>query len=186
MSSTGQYSLNWPEHENNRTSAFKTLKETQQFVDVTLVCDDDEQIEAHRVILSAASPFFQNILQRNPHSHPLLYIRGSGKENLSALLDFIYSGEVKVPMEELEAFMALAKDLKVNGLVEVPEKPIKQEQDMKPSVDNIKRAPSSSRKPKKVAFNVAEDENWLKNYHSVEPEVIVENDSSDLSDENLL
>ena len=146
MSSTGQYSLNWPKHENNRTSAFKTLKETQQFVDVTLVCDDDEQIEAHRVILSAASPFFQNILQRNPHSHPLLYIRGSGKENLSALLDFIYSGMVEVPMEELEAFMALAKDLKVKGLVDLPEKQSKLER--KPYVDNRKRGPCSRKKQK--------------------------------------
>merc|ERR1719186_928020 len=83
--------------------------------------------------------------------------------------------------------MALAKDLKVNGLVEVPEKPIKQEKEiMKPYVDDIKREPSSSRKPKKVAFNIAEDENWLKKDYSVESEVIVENDSSDLSDENLL
>ena len=84
--------------------------------------DDDEQLEAHKVILSAASPFFQNILERNHHSHPLLYIRGSSKKNLSALLDFMYSGEARVPIDELERFMSLAEDLKVSGLVgELPD-----------------------------------------------------------------
>ena len=33
---------------------------------------DGHQIEAHKVILAASSPFFQAILKKNKHSHPLI------------------------------------------------------------------------------------------------------------------
>jgi len=115
---SGDYFLNWSKHEANRSSTFNTFRETNQFSDVTLACDDHEQLEAHKVILSAASPFLHNILQRNQHAHPFLYIRGSSKKNLSALLDFMYSGEASVQSEELENFMKLANDFKVKGLFE--------------------------------------------------------------------
>ena len=90
MSPPGDYFLNWSQHQANRTLAFNTFRENQQFADVTLACGDDEQLEAHKVILSADSPFFQNILERNHHSHPLFYIRESSTKNLSAMLDFTY------------------------------------------------------------------------------------------------
>ena len=117
MSVDGSFALRWDLHEATRTLNFKSLWENDDFLDVTLVCDDDDQIGAHKVILSAASPFFKNIFKRNQHSHPLLYLRGISKKDLKALLDFIYSGETQVPQEELEEFMALATSLKVIGLV---------------------------------------------------------------------
>ena len=101
--------LQWDEH--NQTQDIQSLWESQEFLDVTLVCDDDDQLEAHKLVLSAASPFFRKILQRNPHSHPLLYLRGATKKDIQALLLFIYSGETKVMQEELESFKTLANNL---------------------------------------------------------------------------
>ena len=115
--SSDNYFLSLSNNEHSRTSAFKRFQETQQFADVTLACDDVEQIQAHRVLLSAASPFFEKVLHCHPNSHPLLYIRGTLRKNLKGLIDFIYSGEVEIPAEEFEAFMILADDLKVKGLV---------------------------------------------------------------------
>jgi len=109
--------LNWENHEQVRASSLQSLWKKQDFLDVTIACDDD-QIEAHKVVLSAASPFFQNILKRNPHSHPLLYLRGTTKKDMEALLEFIYSGTTKVIQEDLEHFIDLAKSLQVNGLCE--------------------------------------------------------------------
>merc|ERR1719186_261762 len=117
MSGSGVYSLNWPHHETERTVSVRDMLAKESFVDVTLACDDD-QLEAHKVLLSAASPFFHKILQRNPYSHPLLYLRGSLKKDVSALLNFIYSGETLVPVEDLETFMSLGRDLEVKGLVD--------------------------------------------------------------------
>jgi hypothetical protein len=38
--------------------------------------DPQHWLQAHRVILSACSPFFKAVLRRNPHQHPLLYLKG--------------------------------------------------------------------------------------------------------------
>ena len=116
MSKSGDFFLKWPLHEENRTSTLEYLWKNETFLDVTLACDDD-QIDAHKVILSAASPVLHNILKRNPHSHPLLYLRGTTKKDVQALLNFIYSGEAQILKEDLGDFMALATSLEVKGLV---------------------------------------------------------------------
>ena len=81
MSKRRDFFLRWDQHEENRTSTLRSLWKNEDFLDVTIACDDD-QIDAHKVILSAASPFFQNILKRNPQSHPLLYLRGTRKNDI--------------------------------------------------------------------------------------------------------
>ena len=115
MSNDGTFVLKWDLHEETRTSTLKSLWKNEDFLDVTIACDDD-QIDAHKVILSAASPFFESILKRNPHNHPLLYLRGTNKKDMQSLLTFIYSGETQVPEEEFNDFMALATSLQIKGL----------------------------------------------------------------------
>merc|ERR1711982_167180 len=97
--------------------AFIELREEKDFFDVTLACDD-EQIQAHKVILSACSPFFRNVLRRNPHQHPILYLKGISYLDLQSVLNFMYHGEVNVAQEELNTFLAVAEDLKVKGLTQ--------------------------------------------------------------------
>ena len=84
---------------------------------MTIACDD-EQIQAHKVILSACSPFFRSVLRRNPHQHPLLYLKGVKYTDLQAVLNFMYHGEVNVAQEELNSFLAVAEDLRVKGLTQ--------------------------------------------------------------------
>jgi len=112
-----KFCLRWNDFENNISSAFKELREDKSFFDVTLACDD-EQMLAHKVILSACSPFFRNILRRNPHQHPLLYLKGVKYTDLQAVLNFMYHGEVNVAQEELNSFLAVAEDLRVKGLTQ--------------------------------------------------------------------
>ena len=66
-----KFCLKWNEFEANIGVAFKELRNDKDFFDVTLACED-EQLQAHKVILSACSPFFRTVLKRNTHSHPLL------------------------------------------------------------------------------------------------------------------
>ena len=65
--------LQWNDFQENIKSAFGNLREDKDFTDVTLACEDGQQMEAHKVILAASSPFFQNVLARNKHPHPLIY-----------------------------------------------------------------------------------------------------------------
>jgi len=112
-----KFCLRWNEFENNISQAFKELRDDKDFFDVTLVCDD-EQIQAHKVILSACSPFFRNVLRRNPHQHPLLYLKGVKYSDLQSVLNFMYHGEVNVAQEELNSFLAVAEELRVKGLTQ--------------------------------------------------------------------
>jgi len=112
-----KFCLKWNDFESNISVAFRELREDKDFFDVTVLCDDD-QIQAHKVILSACSPFFKSVLRRNNHQHPLLYIKGVKFKELQAVLNFMYHGEVNVAQEELNTFLAVAEDLKIKGLTQ--------------------------------------------------------------------
>jgi len=117
MSNTEKFCLRWNDFESNISVAFRELREEKDFFDVTLACDDS-QVQAHKVILSACSPFFRNVLRRNPHQHPLLYLKGVKYRELLAVLNFMYMGEVNVAQEELNSFLSVAEDLRVKGLTQ--------------------------------------------------------------------
>jgi len=117
MGSSEKFCLRWNDFESNISVAFRELREEKDFFDVTLACDDS-QIQAHKVILSACSPFFRNVLRRNPHQHPLLYLKGVKYKELLSVLNFMYMGEVNVAQEELNSFLAVAEDLRVKGLTQ--------------------------------------------------------------------
>ena len=115
--SDNKFCLHWKDFDTNMTKALKDLREENDFFDVTIACEDN-QVQAHKVILSACSTFFRNILRRNPHQHPLLYLKGVKNKQLLDILDFMYNGEVNVVQEELKQFLSVAADLRVQGLTQ--------------------------------------------------------------------
>ena len=109
--------LKWNDFQENVNAAFGNLREDNEFADVTLACEDGQQIEAHKVILAASSPFFQTLLRRNRHPHPLIFMKGMQSENLQAIVDFLYYGEAKIFQDNLDSFLAIAEELKLKGLM---------------------------------------------------------------------
>ena len=109
--------LQWNDFQENIKSAFGNLREDNDFADVTLAFEDGQQVDAHKVILAASSPFFQKLLGRNKHPHPLIYMRGMKSEDLWAILDFLYCGEANVFQENLDSFLAIAEELQLKGLM---------------------------------------------------------------------
>ena len=108
--------LQWNAFQDNVKTAFGNLRDTSDFVDVTLACEDGRQIEAHKVVLAASSPLFQRILKGNKHSHPLIYMRGVKSDDLKAIVDFLYFGEANIYQENLDSFLAIAEELQLKGL----------------------------------------------------------------------
>ena len=108
--------LQWNDFQDNIKIAFGNLREDNDFADVTLACEDGQQVEAHKVILAASSPFFQKLLGRNKHPHPLIYMRGVKSDDLLAIVDFLYRGEANVFQENLDSFLAIAEELQLKGL----------------------------------------------------------------------
>ena len=103
-----KFCLRWNDFESNISSSFRELRDDKDFFDITLACDD-EQIQAHKVILSACSPFFRNVLRRNPHQHPLLYLKGVKYTDLQSVLNFMYHGEVMLPKKSLTPSLLLLR-----------------------------------------------------------------------------
>ena len=109
--------LQWNDFKDNINTTFGSLREDVDFADVTLACEDGQQVKAHKLILAASSPFFQNLLKRNKHAHPLVFMRGVTFENLMAIVDFLYLGETKIFQEHLDSFLAIAEELQLKGLM---------------------------------------------------------------------
>ena len=63
-------SLRWDDFQDNTQKAFGNLREGSDFVDVTLVCEDGQQVEAHKVILATSSLFSRSCLEgTSPLTH---------------------------------------------------------------------------------------------------------------------
>ena len=118
MTSSEKFSLRWNDFQENTTTALKNLRDDQQFTDVTLVSEDGEPMEAHKIILSATSPFFKNILKFSKHTHQLVYLRGFKEKELHSLLDFMYHGVAYIYQDDLDLFLAKAEELHLKGLTE--------------------------------------------------------------------
>ena len=87
--------LEWKGYESIKELAFQSLYEDQDFADVTLACENDSSLQAHKVILSSCSEFFSKILKQNPSPHPLIYLQGVSNEDLHLLKRFMYIGRTE-------------------------------------------------------------------------------------------
>ena len=87
------------------SNSFSEFRGNEEFCDVTLASDDGDQIEAHKVILSASSSFFKNVFKKSNHSHPLLYLRGISRKDLLKVIDFVYLGETSIAQDDFKRFL---------------------------------------------------------------------------------
>ena len=107
--------LKWNDSQEHLLTSFQELRSDNDFTDVTLACED-QSVKAHKVILSACSPFFKKLLKTHSHLQPLIYMRGVKSAELVAMMDFIYEGEANIFEDQLERFLALAEELQLKGL----------------------------------------------------------------------
>ena len=112
---TEKLCIKWNDFQDLIQASFEELRSDNDFTDVTLACED-QSIKAHKVILSACSPFFKNLLKAHPNPQPLIYMRGVKTSDLVAVVDFIYRGEANIYQDQLESFLALAEELELKGL----------------------------------------------------------------------
>ncbi|XP_038105956.1 broad-complex core protein isoform X2 [Culex quinquefasciatus] len=117
MVDTQHFCLRWNNYQSSITSAFENLRDDEDFVDVTLACDG-RSLKAHRVVLSACSPYFRELLKSTPCKHPVIVLQDVAFTDLHALVEFIYHGEVNVHQRSLSSFLKTAEVLRVSGLTQ--------------------------------------------------------------------
>lgn len=112
-----QFFLRWDSYSNHISSAFGTLRHQEDLVDVTLSCEG-KKIRAHKVLLSACSPYFRDVFKDNPCQHPVIVFKNVKYDDLLAIIEFMYQGEVSVVQDALPSFLNTAELLSVQGLTE--------------------------------------------------------------------
>ena len=87
----------------------------KEFTDVTLATNDNKQVDAHRIILSSQSSFFNRILKENSKREILIYLPNISYEELQSLMEYIYLGQTEIGEQNLRNFLAVGKHFEVRG-----------------------------------------------------------------------
>ena len=104
-----KFCLKWNDFQPTVSRSLANFRKEEDLFDITLVSDDEIQLPAHKLVLSACSSFFMGILRKNPHTNPLIYLCGVDSQNLGFILDYIYQGEVQIYQEQLDPFLNIAQ-----------------------------------------------------------------------------
>ena len=111
-----KFCLKWNDFYTNVSKSFGVLRNEDYLQDVTIVTDDNEQVAAHKLVLSACSEYFKNIFKKNKSPNLLLCIEGINSDDFGNVLDYIYNGEVQILQENLDRFLEVAQRFKLEGL----------------------------------------------------------------------
>ena len=68
-----KFCLKWNDFNTNVSKSFGIFRNEDYLHDVTLVSDDQHQVTAHKLVLSASSDYFKNIFKNNKLSNLFLY-----------------------------------------------------------------------------------------------------------------
>lgn len=111
-----QFCLKWNSFGTNLATSFSNLFKSESLADVTLFCDG-VTFRAHKLILAACSKHLADLFETAPlHQNLLVILDGTSAANMSALLEFMYKGEVHVSQDALSSFLKAAECLQVKGL----------------------------------------------------------------------
>ncbi|ETN65386.1 hypothetical protein AND_002845 [Anopheles darlingi] len=112
-----QFSLRWNNYTHYIATAFDALRYEEDFVDVTLCCEG-RKIRAHKMLLSACSPYFKDVFKENPCQHPVIIFKNVRYTDLMSIVEFMYQGEVSIGQDQLPSFLHTAEMLTIRGLTD--------------------------------------------------------------------
>ncbi|XP_067125670.1 myoneurin-like [Centruroides vittatus] len=143
---TEQFCLRWDNHKINLLTGFDELLSNEVLVDVTLACEG-LSLKAHKIVLSACSPFFQALFIENPCKHPIVIMKDVKYTDLKAMIDFIYKGEINVTQQQLTELLKTAEILNIKGLVDIARR-TNEGEILFPVNENTSTSPSTDEKKK--------------------------------------
>ncbi|XP_043504098.1 longitudinals lacking protein, isoforms A/B/D/L-like isoform X11 [Polistes fuscatus] len=117
MDDDQQFCLKWNNHQSTLIQNFDTLLESGTLVDCTLAAEG-KYLKAHRVVLSACSPYFEGLLSEHYDKHPVFILKDVKFKELKAMIDYMYRGEVNISQDQLTALLKAAESLQIKGLSE--------------------------------------------------------------------
>ena len=153
-----KFCLKWNDFHANVSNSFGLLRNEDYLHDITIVTDDNEQVAAHKLVLSACGEYFKNIFKRNKNLNLLLCIEGVNSAEFGNILDYIYNGEVQISQENLDRFLEVAQRFQLEGLLgnkqedshhdfqeQIPEDEMKGQQKAKQNVKSLQKQETNER-----------------------------------------
>lgn len=102
-------------------NVWSELRQNMQLCDGVVKCEDGKEFKVHRAILSAVSPFFKalflNTLNRGQPEETEAVIQVPS-DIFSLILDYAYSGECAVNVDNVQSLLAYADQLEVIGCIQ--------------------------------------------------------------------
>lgn len=116
-----QFCVKWSNHHGTLISVLETLFNDETYVDCTLAAEGQE-ISAHKVVLSACSPFLNKLLKKHYDKHPIILLKDVTFFELQCVIEYMYKGEVNISHDQLSSFLKAAETLQIAGLSGVYER----------------------------------------------------------------
>ena len=111
-----KYNLNWINYSDHLREMLHKMRKTNSLSDVTLVCDDKIQFKAHKIVLSACSPVFKNMINELPENSLVIYLRGIQHIEMESILEFMYLGVATLYQERMNEFLKVAQNLEIKEI----------------------------------------------------------------------
>lgn len=127
--STGHTTLTWPDYQPHLSSVFARLQLHSSLVDVSLTCATGQTVRCHKVLLAAASPYFQQLFSENGAKHPVVILPQVELPELQNIVEYVYRGEVSLSHARLPSFLSASRSLQLGGLDQFVKKEIKEEEE---------------------------------------------------------
>ncbi|CAG2104033.1 unnamed protein product [Medioppia subpectinata] len=107
-------------HSVKMAEAFESMFLDESLCDISLCCGG-HVVKAHRVILAASSSYFKQILSsiNGQTQYPIIFVNGIQMPDLSAMLEFMYRGQVTIPHTQLSSLVKSAEILGVSSLCQL-------------------------------------------------------------------
>lgn len=106
--------IKWNHFQQNIGLNFSRLRNSEILTDLTFACEGN-QIPAHKLVLFASSSYFEELL-KNDTGHSIFHMKDTSIEVIKLILEFVYTGEVKVSTDLLADFVKTAESLQIRGL----------------------------------------------------------------------
>lgn len=125
-------SLKWNNHRTTFLHVLSNVRLKDSYSDATITCEG-KFYPIHKLVVSSCSDYFDKIFQATQCKHPVIVIKDIRHNDMEALLNYMYQGEVKVLQRDLPGLLRAAECLRIKGLAVPDEAPTKEEHDVPPT-----------------------------------------------------
>lgn len=116
-------------YQNKILSALSTFLENNMLVDCTLLAEG-KLVKAHKVVLSACSPYFATLFSEQFDKHPVVILKDIKFKELQAMIDFMYKGQVNTSEIQNGDLVKVAESLQIKDFLPIQNRSTQKDADI--------------------------------------------------------